>query len=173
MFDVPVAAPVHVRLNCAPAVADAHESVTLLFKLSIAVKEVGGDGATDVVAVVLYVVNPLSVAPTWKEYVPGEYVTVTGFVLGTNVVPPVLMVNVQFGVDTAQEIVIEVVADVTVIVGKAGRIMVIGKSGVDAFPRIPWKRHATVKLSVVDVPGVNTVPLGYGIVAIPVESTEA
>ena len=48
MFDVPVAAPVHVRLNCAPAVADAHESVTLLFKLSVAVNRVGGDGATEV-----------------------------------------------------------------------------------------------------------------------------
>ena len=48
LFDVPVAAPVHVRLNCAPAVADAHESVTLLFKLSVAVNRVGGDGATEV-----------------------------------------------------------------------------------------------------------------------------
>ena len=53
LLDAPVAAPVQVRLNCAPAVADAHERVTLLFKLSIAVKEVDGDGATDVVAVVL------------------------------------------------------------------------------------------------------------------------
>ena len=72
--------------------------------------------------------NPLSVAATWKEYVPGERVTVTGFVLGTNVVPPVLMVNVQLGVDTAQEIVIEVVAGVTVIVGTAGRTMVMERS---------------------------------------------
>ena len=173
MFDVPVvAAPVHVRLNCAPAVAEAHERVTLLFKLSVAVNSVGGEGATEVDATELYVVKPFSVAPTWKEYVPGERVTVTGFVLGTNVVPPVLMVNVQFGVDTAQEIVIEVVADVTVSIGVAGRITA-RENSEDAGPRIPWKRHATAKLSVVDVPGANTVPLGYGIVAIPVESTEA
>jgi len=92
--------------------------------------------------------------------VPGERVTVTGFVLGTNVVPPVLIVNVQLGVDSAQERVIEDVADVAVSVGTAGRITVIGNTGEDTGPRIPRRRQATVKLSVVDVPGENIVPLG-------------
>lgn len=91
---------------------------------------------------------------------PGERVTVTGFVLGTNVVPPVLIVNVQLGVDSAQERVIEDVADVAVSVGTAGRITVIGNTGEDTGPRIPRSRHATVKLSVVDVPEENIVPLG-------------
>lgn len=91
---------------------------------------------------------------------PGERVTVTGFVLGTNVVPPVLIVNVQLGVDSAQERVIEDVADVAVSVGTAGRITVIGNTGEDTGPRIPRRRQATVKLSVVDVPGENIVPLG-------------
>jgi len=160
LLDAPVAAPVHVRLNVAPAVADAHEKVTLLFKLSVAVNSVGGEGATEADATELYVVKPLSVAPTWKEYVPGERVTVNGFVVGSSIVPPVLIVNVQLGVDTPQERVIEEVAAVAVSVGTAGRITVIGKSGEDAGPRIPRRRHATVKLSVVDVPGANTVPLG-------------
>ena len=155
-----MAAPVHVRLNCAPTVADAHESVTLLLKLSVAVNSVGGEGATEVDATELYVVKPLSVAATWNEYVPGERVTVTGFVLGTNVVPPVLIVKLQLGVDSAQERVIEDVAAVAVSVGTAGRITVIGNTGEDTGPRIPRSRHATVKLSVVDVPEANTVPLG-------------
>jgi hypothetical protein len=50
-----------------PAVCPAHERVTLLFKLSIAVKDVGGRGATVVDAIALYVVSSKSVAATWKE----------------------------------------------------------------------------------------------------------
>lgn len=67
LLDAPAAAPVHVRLNCAPAVADAQERVTLLFKLSVPVNDVGGEGATVVDATVLYVVRPQRVAPTWNE----------------------------------------------------------------------------------------------------------
>jgi hypothetical protein len=101
---------------------------------------------------------------------------VNGFVVGVNVVPPpALMVNVQLGVGCVQERVIEVVVDpggVMVTNGTAGWITVIGNAGDDAGPKIPRKRHATVKLSVVDVPGTNALPLGYGIVAIPTESTD-
>jgi hypothetical protein len=128
LLDEPAACPVHVRLNAAPAVAEAQERVTLLFKLSVAVNSVGGEGAIEADATELYVVKPLSVAPTWKEYVPGERVTVNGFVVGSSIVPPVLIVNVQLGVDTVQERVIEVVAAVAVSVGTAGRTTVIGNS---------------------------------------------
>jgi len=67
LLDAPVAAPVHVRLNCAPAVSDAQDSVTLLLKLSVAVNSVGGEGATEVDTTELYVVNPQRVAATWNE----------------------------------------------------------------------------------------------------------
>jgi hypothetical protein len=63
----PAAVPVHVRFMMEPAVCPAHVRVTLLFKLSIAVKDVGGRGATAVDAIALYVVSPQRVAPTWKE----------------------------------------------------------------------------------------------------------
>jgi hypothetical protein len=52
-------------------------------------------------------------------------------VVGTKIVPPVLIVNVQLGVDTDQEILMEVdveFSDVTLIVGTAGLVMVIGNS---------------------------------------------
>jgi len=173
LLDDPIAWPDHVRFICDPAVCPDHARVTLLFKLSVEVNVVGFVGATDVAATALYVVKPLSVAPTWKEYVPGVTLYDCGLVVGVNVVPPVLIVNVQLGVDTAQEILMDDVPGVTLICGTAGRNTVIGNSGEDAGPRIPRRRHATVKLSVVDVPGVKTVPLGYGIVAIPLESTEA
>lgn len=173
LLEDPVAAPVHVRLICAPGVADTHERVALLFKLSAAVNDVGIEGATEIVRTVLYDVSPKRVAPTWNEYVPGERVTVNGLVVGTNVVPPVLIVNVQLGVVSAQEILMDPEVGVTVIIGVAGWITVTGNTGDDATPRIPRNRQATLKLNMVDVPGVNTVPEGYGNVATPTESTEA
>ena len=41
LLDDPVDVPFHVILNRAPAVASAHERVTLPFKLSVAANEVG------------------------------------------------------------------------------------------------------------------------------------
>ena len=160
MLDDPIAWPDHARFIIDPAVCPDHASVTLLFRLSVAVKDVGLEGATDVDATALYVVKPLSVAATWKEYVPGLTLYDWGLVVGVKVVPPVLIVNVQLGVASAQEILMDDVPGVTVSVGTAGRKTVIGNTGEDAGPRIPRRRHATVKLSVVDVPGANTVPLG-------------
>jgi hypothetical protein len=43
----------------------------------------------------------------------------------------------------------------------------------DATPIIPFERHATVKLSVVVVPGAKVVPGGKGITPIPTESSVA
>jgi len=138
LLDNPEACPVHVRLICAPVVASAHESVTLLFRLSTAVNIVGVIGATDVETVALYVVNPHRVAPTWKEYVPGDTEgIVNGFVPGTNDDPAVLMVNVQLGVVSAQDTVIDDVLGTTDTIGVAGCTTVIGKTGDDAGPRIP------------------------------------
>ena len=84
---------------------------------------------------------------------------VYGLVPGSSVDPPVLIVNVQLAVVSAQEMLIDVVPGVTVIAGVAGRITVIGNTEEVPSCRIPRKRHATVKLSVVDVPGVKMVPL--------------